>query len=243
MDRFLTHRRALIVGGSGGIGAEVSRALARNGASLVVHGGHDREKLEAVAAAAREEGVEVVTLLREIVRAEDGLAILEASVPVDILIVSFGPYLEAGLHQTGVDEWKRLIELNLTLPALLLSCVLRQMRKRGYGRIVVFGGPRGDRLEGYTTIGAYGAAKHGLASLVRSAALQYAADHIRVNMICPGYVATEYYEPQRIAEIARALPDKRAVSTSEVAALVVQLLRPESDAVNGAVIPMDFGFR
>lgn len=243
MDRFLTDRRALVVGGSGGIGAEISLSLARSGASLVVHGGHDHEKLEAVAAAARAEGAEAATLLREIIRADDGLALLEEAGPVDILVVSFGPYLEVGLHETTVSDWKRLIDLNLTLPALLVTRLVPRMRERGYGRIVLFGGPRSDRLEGYRRIGAYGAAKLGLASLVRSAALQYAADHVRVNMVCPGYVATEYYDEKRLAAISRMLPEGRAVSAHEVAALVLHLLHPESDPVNGAVIPVDFGFR
>ena len=241
MDRFLTGRRALVVGGSGGIGAAVTLALARCGAELVVHGGRDRERLERIAAAAGALTAEVRSFLLEITGPGDADAVLSAAGRVDILVVAFGPWMEAAVDATSPDEWRRMVDLNLTLPALLISAVIPGMKDRGYGRILVFGGPRSDRPEGYTRIAAYGAAKHGLASLVRSTARQYSAHNIRCNMICPGYVATEYYEPGKLAEIARKLPGGgRVVTTDEVAALAIHLLRPESDAVSGAIIPIDF---
>ena len=241
MEKFLAGRRAFVVGGSGGIGAGVSVALAQRGAQLVIHGGHSLDRLEAVAAEARRYGAAVAIHLREIVESGDAPALLEIAGDVDVLVVSFGPYLEARVGEMSAEKWERMIGLNLTLPALLVSGVLPGMVERGFGRIILFGGPRTDRNEAYDKIAAYGAAKYGLASVVRSVARQYASSNIRCNMICPGYVDTEYYTDEQKAKIASGQPQGRMISVEEIANLAVRLLGPSSDAINGAIIPVDFG--
>jgi len=193
----LNGRRALVVGGSGGIGRSVSLCLASLGADLCIHGGHDQSKLDDAARAAKSFGVSVTTCLRDLSGAEDAGGLLAAAGHVDILVVSYGPYLEAAVHQTSLESWDRMVSLNLTLPGVLVSEVLAGMAERKWGRIVLFGGPRSDRIEGYRSIAAYAAAKAGLASLTRSIALQYAASGVRCNMICPGYVDTEYYSESK----------------------------------------------
>lgn len=241
MEKFLEGRRALVVGGSGGIGAAVSVTLAQRGAQLLIHGGHNLERLEAVAAQARSYAEPVAVHLQEIVNPSDASALLGFAGDVDVLVVSFGPYLEGLVGETAAEQWERMIGLNLTLPALLVSGVLPGMVERGFGRIILFGGPRTDKNEGYQRIAAYGAAKHGLASVARSVARQYASCNIRCNMICPGYVDTEYYTAEQKAKIAARRPQGRLISVDEIATLAVWLLHPESEAINGAIIPVDFG--
>lgn len=241
MEKFLAGRRAFVVGGSGGIGAAVSVALAQRGAQLFIHGGHSPDRLEAVAVRARSHVEPVATHLREIVEPSDARTLLDFAGDVDVLVVSFGPYLEGLVGETSAEQWERMIGLNLTLPALLVSGVLPGMVDRGFGRIILFGGPRTDRSEGYQQIAAYGAAKHGLASIARSTARQYASRNIRCNMICPGYVDTEYYSDEQKAEIASGQPQGRLISVDEIASFAVRLLDPVSESINGAIIPVDFG--
>ncbi|MBU8913076.1 MAG: SDR family oxidoreductase [Spirochaetales bacterium] len=241
MEKYLAGRRALVVGGSGGIGAAVSVALARRGAQLFIHGGHSLDRLEAVAAQARGHTAPVATHLQEIVEPGDAGALLDFAGDVDILVVSFGPYLEGLVGETSPEQWEQMIGLNLNLPALLVSGLLPGMVDRGFGRILLFGGPRTDRNEGYRQIAAYGAAKHGLASLTRSVARQYASRNIRCNMICPGYVDTEYYSEEQKTEIASRQPQGRLISVDEIATLAVRLLDPASESINGAIIPVDIG--
>ena len=69
----------------------------------------------------------------------------------------------------------------------------------------------------------------------------YAPDGIRCNMICPGYVATEYYDPDILASLAAERPLGRMATTEEIAALALHLLGPDSEPINGATIPVDFG--
>lgn len=241
MEKFLAGRRALVVGGSGGIGAAVSVALAQRGAQLLIHGGHSLAKLENVAARARGYTEQVATHLQKIVDPDDAETLLAFGGQVDVLVVSFGPYLEGSIAEMTAERWSRMIGLNLTLPALLITGVLPAMIERGFGRIILFGGPRTDRCEAYQRIAAYGAAKHGLASIARSVARQYASSNIRCNMICPGYVDTEYYTDEQKATIAARQPQGRLISVDEIATLAIRLLHPDVDAINGAIIPVDFG--
>jgi 3-oxoacyl-[acyl-carrier protein] reductase len=241
MNMNLAGRRALVVGGSGGIGAEISVALAGAGAHVTIHGGHDPARLASTAGRASDAGTEIETVLLEITSSENADDLLARAGQVDILVVSFGPWLEAPIHETGPEEWDRMIGMNLAIPARLISATLPGMRERGYGRILVFGAPRGDRLAGYDKIAAYAAAKQGLASLVRSTARQYAHENITCNMICPGYVRTEYYDVEQAARIAARLPGGRMIDPADVASLALELVAPESGLVNGAIIAVDAG--
>ena len=233
--------RALVVGGSGGIGAAVSVMLASQGASLLVHGGHDRARLDATLARCREVGCSAEGVIAPIAQAEDAEPVVEAAGDVDILVVAYGPWLELPVDETPVAEWRALTEANLILPAYLLSRLLPGMRSRQYGRVVLFGGPRSDRAEGFQRIGAYAAVKAGLASLVRSVATQYAPDNVRCNMIAPGYVETEYLTDEQIERIRLARPTRRLVQPRQIAALCRALLDDSLDPVNGAIIPVDYG--
>jgi NAD(P)-dependent dehydrogenase (short-subunit alcohol dehydrogenase family) len=241
MARSLQGKRALVVGGSGGIGAAITEMLASEGCNLLVHGGHDGDTLERVAARAREHGVDVSPILMPITTAGDGLALVEEQNGLDVLVVSFGPLYEAPLHRTTERTWRAAVELNLLLPALLVSRLLPSMREQRFGRILLFGGPRAGELRPFRNIGAYAAAKTGLASLTKSIALQNADRNITCNMIAPGYVETEYYSRDKVETIAASLPTGRMVRLDEVASLARLLLAGGADALNGAIIPIDFG--
>ena len=200
-----------------------------------------QQKLDKVAAEARGYTEPVATLLADIAGPSRAAGLLEFGADADVLVVAFGPFMEAPVSKTGPADWDRMIGLNLTLPAILVSSLLPGMVSRGYGRIILFGGPRSNLNAGYRQIGAYGAAKHGLASLVRSVAQQHCSDNVHCNMICPGYVDTEYYSIARKRQLAEQHPAGRLIRTAEISTLVAHLLHPDSDAINGAIIPVDFG--
>jgi NAD(P)-dependent dehydrogenase (short-subunit alcohol dehydrogenase family) len=241
MERFLEERTALIVGGSSGIGADIARLLATAGASLVLHGGHDARRLDSLVAECRALSRDVTGVLIHVDRAEELLPLVTSRRAFDILVIALGPYLDATLAETDIEQWRRLTELNLHVPAYLVHQLLPGMRARRFGRIILFGGPRGDRIEGFRRIAAYAAVKAGLASLTRSLARQYAADGIRCNMICPGYVATEYLPPDQIARLEAGRPAGRLIRPEQVAALCRTLLHPDSEPINGAIVTIDYG--
>jgi NAD(P)-dependent dehydrogenase (short-subunit alcohol dehydrogenase family) len=241
MQRFLAGHRALILGGSGGIGAAVSVAISQAGASVTVHGGHDQTRLAATVQRCREAGGEAESVLAEFRVAEQVLAVLNNAGPIDILVVSLGPYLDAPLEDTSLDQWRTLTELNLLLPAYAIAAVVPGMVERHYGRIILFGGPRSDRIGAFRRIAAYASTKAALASLTRSVATQYAASNIRCNMIAPGYVATEYVSQEELERLRQQRPTGQLVDSQQIAALCIHLLRSESDSINGAIIPVDYG--
>ena len=234
-------QRALVIGGTGGIGRAAAIRLASMGAAVCVHGGSSRERLERTLAEIRSAGAVGEGFLCAIDQAQQIVEPIRARMPFSIVVVAFGPYLRASLADTTVEDWRRMSELNLALPGAVISLCAPAMREVGYGRFVLFGGPRTDGIEAFREIAAYAAAKTGLACLVRSAARQLNRYGITVNAICPGYVATEYYEAGQLEALVRRMPDGKLVQPEEVARVVEMLVQPDSGAINGALIRLDKG--
>ena len=237
----LQNHRALVVGGSGGIGRAVTYLLASHGASVVCHGGHDRDRMERVVKYVRDRGGLARGLFAPLHRAEDIVPHLDDLGRIDVLVVAMGPVSYASLAETTAGEWRRMVELNLLLPGILVSHVLPSMVEHGWGRIVLFGAPHGDTVRGFRTMAAYGAAKSGLAGLCKSAALQTYGRNVSVNMICPGYVDTEYLDEQERREARTRSPRGALIAPERVARMVHTLVTAEEPDVNGAVITMDQG--
>lgn len=237
----LSNHRALIIGGSGGIGRAVTHNLASHGAAVVCHGGHDQEKVDDAVAYVRTRGGEARGLLLELQKASDILPQLDSLVGIDIVVVAYGPIAYAPLGKTSPDTWHRIVEMNLTLPGVVLSYYLPKLVRRGWGRIVLFGGPHSSSIRGYTEIGAYGAAKLALSSLVRSAAHEARGSNVTVNLISPGYVDTEYLTEHR-RQIGRSKsPQGYLIPPERIARVICDIICSEEPDVNGAVIAVDQG--
>lgn len=254
-SRLFDGRVALIVGGSGGIGRAVADALAATGARLRLHG-RNAQRLAAVAHQAHG-SFPVETVVCDLgsgghtsQNLEHSIGVmLEAGVP-DILVVSYGPFLEASLLETDAEQWRALFEANVMLPVLLAQRCIPVMLQRGFGRVLVFGGTGTDRIAGFRTVAAYSAVKTALMSWVKSAARDVASatqqggrPNVAVNAICPGYVATEYLSPRTRERYARRIPGGRLSTPEEVASAALALLDPGSTILNGAILPIDGGTR
>jgi 3-oxoacyl-[acyl-carrier protein] reductase len=237
----LQHHKALIIGGSGGIGRAVSYALASQGASIICHGGHNQDKLDRVVTYIQQHGGKARGLLVPLERASDILPHLGRLGEVDILVVAMGPIAYGSLAETDPSTWQQMVDLNLVLPGVLISRYLPAMVDAGWGRIVLFGGPHGDTLRGFQTIAAYGAAKSGLSSLCKSASRQTRGQNVAVNLIAPGYVDTEYLSPVQRKNLSSKSPRGALIPPERVARLVNQLILAEEPDMNGAVITLDQG--
>lgn len=239
--RPLAGRKAIVLGGSGGIGRQVSVQLAEAGAHLVVHGGQNREKLTSLLRELHEKGLSAEGFIQKVRHADELLDSVRKRMPFDIVVVAFGPLLQKPLAETSYAEWRRIVELNLTLPGAVVSLTAPEMAERGWGRIILFGGTQTEQIRGFRTVAAYSAAKTGIGSLVRSAAKEFGDRGVAINAVTPGYVETEYLSRPTVRRLAMRSPDKTLIPASSLARFVLNLVIQRSTIVNGAVIPMDKG--
>lgn len=253
-------KTVLVTGSTRGIGYETARAFAAKGANVVVNGVSDAARVEAARSEiAREFGVEALAWRADVSDPGEVEAMVAAACErfggVDILVANAGVQHVAAIEEFPLEQWRRVIETNLSSAFYAMRAALPQMKARQWGRIVLIASAHSCVASPFKS--AYVAAKHGLAGLAKTAALETAADGITVNAIAPGYVWTELVERQIPATMAArgmtreevigkvllaAQPTRRFVTPQEVAAFAVFLASEEARAITGAVLPMDGGW-
>ena len=181
-DNFFCEKNALVVGGSGGIGKSISLMLAKSGANVTVHGGHASEKFDSLlremnsisnSEFQKQKHRQIILdfakidlekfdeknsahFAGEISSLENLKSALKKS---EILCICYGPFLQKKIAQTSAQEWLWTAKLNLALPGILAGYAARFMKRRGFGRILFFGGTRTNQINGFKTNAAYAAAK------------------------------------------------------------------------------------
>lgn len=241
----LTGRNALVVGASRGLGRESALALARAGARVNV-AARTAEGLAAVAADIEALGRQAPTIL---VDAADPTA-LAASVDaaaagagLDVLVYAAGLMHAGAALDTTVEDWERLLKVNLTGAFVAAKQAATHMKGRG-GRMIFFSTSFVGRVLPLTV--AYGASKGGLQQLVQSLALEWARYGITVNAVAPGYFETEM--PRAVLENAELrqrvlarIPLRRFGQPAEIGPLIVYLASAASAFMTGAVLRIDGG--
>ena len=238
-----TGKKALIIGGTGGIGRAVALGLAERGAELAVHGGSSAERLESTLRAVRERGAKADGFLLRIEGPASASAAAEeiiARAPEpDILVSAWGPFRQGKLEALDREFWQGMVESNLVFPGLLVSLALRGMMERGWGRILLFGGTNTDTIRGFTTTTAYSAAKTALGVLAKSVAKTAASRGVTCNVLCPGLTDTEYTTEELSRYNREKSPGGKPLMPEQLAATALSILADAS--LNGAVIPADQG--
>ena len=240
-------KKAVVIGGSGGIGAKLSLKLAQEGASVLVHGGHNSQKLSDLMQTLETHALQSArhqSLVQEITG--DNLAAFPASPlmehvkEADILCVAFGPFLQGSLEETTPKQWMDITLLNYALPGICVSATLPYMKEKRWGRILLFGGTLTHNVKAYRTNAAYGGAKTALCSLVKSTAAQYSSWGITCNGILPGLTETEYQSPQLLSMLAQKNPSGKIISSETIATAAINLLSVKE--INGALLNVDDGW-
>ncbi len=230
-EQYTPGRRALIVGGSGGIGGAISRRLLALGVDVIATGAH-QEKLDSLirdGEAVSRGRIEGICVMAE--EPEGLLAALPDDTEPDILVCSFGPVLYKPVGETTFEEWRHIAGMNLVLPGALITRFLPGMRRRGFGRILLFGVTGSETVKGYREIGAYAAAKTALTVVVLSLAKDLAGTNVAVSALLPGHVDTEYLSDEEKQRFAGKKPD-------EIAETACYLISAEDDRHNGAILPL-----
>lgn len=232
--------RALVIGGTGGIGFAVASALAAGGARLLIHG-HAEARLEARAAVLRGAGAEVATFCADLSAPDVPAALLEHARSVDILVIAYGPFVNKPLAQTTAEDWRLIALSGLALPGIVASEAAVAMAARGFGRIMLFGGTRTDAIRGFKANAAYAAAKTGLGVLAKSIAVEFGGSGVSCAVLCPGFVDTEYLDDSMRQRLTLASPRGGLIPVAEIAALAASLLGGQMDLANGSIIVADRG--
>ena len=252
---FLEGKTALITGSTSGIGLAIARALHGAGARVILNGfgdAHEIARLQAELGGAdwinedltKTEGVEAMM-------GQAGAI----SGGVDILVNNAGMQHVAPVEEFPVDKWDKIIALNLSAAFHTARLAVPHMKRAGWGRIICTASAHSLTASPYKS--AYVAAKHGIAGLVKTLALELAQDNITANCISPGYVWTPLVEAQipdtmnsrnmtreqvmNDVLLARQ-PTKKFVAVEEVAALALFLCRDEAQNMTGGNYTIDGGW-
>jgi NAD(P)-dependent dehydrogenase (short-subunit alcohol dehydrogenase family) len=238
---------AVITGAAQGIGRQVAEALAAQGYALVL--ADLREPAETLAAVLG--SAEAVAVVGD-VSAEEDVAALTGLVQkrfgrVDALVNNAGVSLLTPAEETSAEQWRRVLEVNLTGPFLLSRALGRLMLDAGSGSIVNIASIAG--LHGIADRAAYNASKHGLIGLTRTLAAEWGGRGVRVNAVCPGWVKTEMDTADQAsggysdADITDRVPMGRFAAPGDIAAAVTFLADPaRSGFINGVALPVDGGW-
>jgi 3-oxoacyl-[acyl-carrier protein] reductase len=238
----LTGKSALVTGASGGIGADIARALHAAGATVGLSGTRT-EPLEALAA---ELGSRAHVLPCNLSNAEEveGLVkrAVEAMGSVDILVNNAGITRDGLAMRMSDDDWQSVIDVNLTAAFRLCRAAIRGMMKARWGRIVNISSVVGRA--GNAGQANYAASKGGLVALSKSLAEEVASRGITVNCVSPGFIETamtEKLNDQQRSTILASVPAGRMGTPQEVAAAVLYLASQEAAYVTGATLHVNGG--
>ncbi|MGI9102092.1 MAG: SDR family NAD(P)-dependent oxidoreductase [Terriglobales bacterium] len=243
----LRDRVAIVTGGSRGIGRATVTRLAEAGAHVVVNYlTHEREAQEAVSAA-RELGVEAVTVQADVSRGDTAQALVEHALDhfgqVDVLVANAGIWEGAPVEEMSEELWDRVLDANLRGTWTCCRAVVPFMKTRQRGSIVIVSSTTGQRGEaGYSN---YAASKGGQISLAKSLATEL-APHIRVNCVAPGWVDTEMNDPVFHNNgfkhhVSEAIPLRRIATPDDVALSVAFLASDWSRHITGEVLNVNGG--
>ncbi len=245
----LSGKAAIVTGGNGGIGLGMAKGLAAASASILIVG-RNAGKNAAAVAELKQAGAQADAFAADVTVEKECDAIAAAAIErfgqIGILINNAGINLRKMPEDYSLDEWRSVLDTNLTSSFLCSKAVYAAMKGAGGGKIINIGSMLSIFGTGYAA--AYGASKGGIVQLTKSLASAWAKDNIQVNAILPGWIDTELTQEARKAipvlhsRVLSRTPARRWGKPDDLAGIAVFLASPASDFVTGAAIPVDGGY-
>ncbi len=256
----LAQKTALVTGSTSGIGLEIARALAKEGANIVINGFGEAAAIEKERTGIEKDfDVKCRYSAADMTKpAEIAAMIADAEKEfgaIDVLVNNAGIQFVSPVEEFPIEKWDAIIAINLSSAFHTIRAALPAMKKKGWGRII--NTASAHALVASPFKAAYVAAKHGIAGLTKTVALEVAQDNITVNAVCPGYVWTPLVERQipdtmkarnmTAEEVKRdvllaAQPTKKFVTVDQVAAMNVFLCSDAASSITGTMLQMDGGW-
>jgi 3-hydroxybutyrate dehydrogenase len=253
-------KSAVVTGSTSGIGLAIARALAKEGANVLINGfgePHDIEKERAGLEA--EFGIKAVYSPADMSKPNQIAGMMhqaqEVFGAVDILVNNAGIQFVSPVEDFPVEKWDQIIAINLSSAFHAIRAAVPDMKARGWGRIINTASAHSLVASPFKS--AYVAAKHGIVGLTKTVALEVATDGITVNCISPGYVWTPLVEKQipdtmkargltreQVINdvLLKAQPTKQFVTVDQVAALAAFLCSDTASQITGTNLSMDGGW-
>lgn len=256
----LSERTAVITGSTSGIGLGIARALAAEGANVVINGLGDAAAIEAERAGIeRDFGVNCLYSAANMLKADEILGMIALAEnrfgAVDILVNNAGIQFVSPVESFPPEKWDQIIAINLTAAFHAIRAALPGMRQRRWGRIINTASAHSKVASPFKA--AYVSAKHGIDGLTKTVALEAAADGVTVNCVSPGYVWTPLVEsqiPETMASrgltreqviedvLLHAQPTKQFVTVEQVAQTCAFLCSDAAANITGTNISIDGGW-
>ena len=242
-------KTALITGGNGGIGLGIAKGFAESGANIAIAGRNTTKTEEVVANFSERNtsaiGIEVDVADQESV--QDMISnTLEAFGQIDILVNNAGIGIRNLPHEYNLEDWNKVIDINLTGAFLCSKAVYPNMKTRGSGKIINIGSM--TSIFGLDWAVAYASSKGGIVQLTKTLAVSWAKDGIQANSILPGWIHTDLTQgikdnfQNRYDHILSRIPEGRWGEPGDLSGTAVFLASSASDYVTGVSIPVDGGY-
>lgn len=247
-----------ITGAASGIGYEIGREFAKNGAKVALSDVNEK-KVKEVSEDLKQAGYDCIGLKCDVTNEEELKQALDQTIEeygrMDVLINNAGLQHVSTMEDFPTGKFEFMIKVMLTAPFMATKHIFPLMKEQGFGRIINMASING--LIGFAGKAAYNSAKHGVIGLTKVAALEGAADGITVNAICPGYVDTPLVRGQfedlaknRNIPVEKVLeevlyplvPQKRLLKVQEIADYVMFLASDKAKGVTGQAIVLDGGY-
>ena len=256
----LKGKTALVTGSTSGIGLAIARALAKDGANLMINGFGDKAAIEQERAALEKEfGIKARYSAADMSKPAEIAAMVSETEKefgsLDVLVNNAGIQHVANIEDFPVDRWDAIIAINLTSSFHTIRAAIPGMKKRKWGRIINIASAHGLVASGQKV--AYVAAKHGLVGLTKTVAIEAANDGVTCNAICPGWVLTplvakqiearaqqsgQTFDQAKVALVSEKQPMHEFSSPENIGALAVFLASDAAASITGSSYSIDGGW-
>lgn len=247
----LSGRVAIVTGAAGGLGGAFSAALATAGATVVC-ADRDGERAQRLAGDLRAAGGCAVSLQMDVTNHVGVSYMAESTISrfgrIDILVnnAGIGDPRAVPVHRVKVDDWRQVLSIDLDGVFLCSRAVLGHMAEQKRGKIINVASMYGLRGSGSTPMAAYASAKGAVVNFTRECALQYAADNVQINALCPGFVRTGlaggvYDDQSFVTMLESQVPMGRIAEPEELCGPLLLLASSASDYMTGQNLVIDGG--